>query len=99
MMTLDGRSLRPRRWLPSRLQALVGLTLILAVGFAIAAWRAVRVERFNVSMATCMFAADATRVLEARALSYLDAVTEPVFAAVGGRTPLPDDTPLPGPEA
>ncbi len=84
---------------PSRIQALLGLTLGLAVLFGLVAWRAVRTERHKVTMATCMFAADAARVLQAHAISYLETITDPIFAAIGGRAPVAPSGPIPGPEA
>jgi signal transduction histidine kinase len=72
----------------SRTQFLVGLTAVLAVAFAVGAWRTARTQKHKVEEATCFFAADAARVLQGRSLAYLDAVTEPIFASVGGRASL-----------
>jgi signal transduction histidine kinase len=80
-------------------QALVGLTTVLVVVFGYTVVQTVRQERYNVTPATCFFAADAARVLVARSLSMLQSAAAPIFAAVGGREPLDASAPLPPPSA
>jgi hypothetical protein len=72
----------------SRMQFLVGLTVVLAVAFAAGAWHTARTQKHKVDLTTCFFAADAARVLQGRSMAYLDAVTDPIFASVGGRAAL-----------
>ena len=87
------RARRPR----SRTQVLTGLTAILAVVLGLTAWRTAVVQRRTVQGATCYFAADAARVLQARSRLFLESASEPLFAAVGGRAPIPGPSPLPSP--
>lgn len=83
--------------LQSRMQLLMGLTLALVCAFGVTAWRTARVERAKVSLTICFLAADASRVLQGRSRLYLGTVTDPIFAAVGGRAPLMAGVALPAP--
>jgi signal transduction histidine kinase len=74
---------------PNRVRVFAVLALVFALTFALTTWRTARVERQKVTFATCLFAGDASRVVQARAKAYLEAVAAPVFAGVGGRAPLP----------
>ena len=90
------RNGRPRRPL-SRAQLLIGLTAALTALFGVTAWRTASADRRNVEEATCMFAASAAHILQARAQVFLALVSNPVFAAVGGRAPAAPTEPLPSP--
>jgi len=83
----------------SRLHLLLWLTLGMAGAFVITAWQTARVARTKIEMTTCYLAADASKVLQGRSRFYLSALAEPVFAAVGGRSPLALGSPLPAPDA
>ncbi len=87
------RALQPRR----RVQFFVVLACVLAVAFALTTWRTARAERQKVALGTCFFAVDASRVLQAQSHYYLEAIADPVFAAVGGRAPLAAGALLPAP--
>ena len=89
------RALQPRR----RVQFFVVLACVLAVAFALTTWRTARAERQKVALGTCFFAVDASRVLQAQSHYYLEAIADPVFAAVGGRAPLAPGALLPAPAA
>src|SRR5579862_5930183 len=87
MQLRSNRQARPaRHW--SRAQLLIGLTVVLGIVFVVTALHSVRADRQNIEQATCMFAADASRVLQARARMRVEWATEPLFAAIGGRAPL-----------
>ena len=87
------RALQPRR----RVQFFVVLACLLAVAFGLTTWRTARAERQKVALGTCFFAVDASRVLQAQSHYYLQAIADPVFAAVGGRAPLAAGALLPAP--
>jgi len=89
------RGLVPRE----RTHALIALTIVFGILLTIASWETVRAERKRVALATCFFAADASRVLQARSHAYLETAADPIFAAVGGTAPVPLDAPLPHPQA
>lgn len=80
-------------------QSLIGLTTVLVLVFGYTVVQTVRQERYNLTPATCFFAADAARVLMARASSVLQSAAAPIFAAVGGRAPLAAGAPLLPPTA
>jgi signal transduction histidine kinase len=80
-------------------QSLIGLTALLVVVFGYTVVQTVRQERYNVTPATCYFAADAARVLMARASLALQSAVAPIFAAVGGRAPLAASAPVLPPTA
>lgn len=86
-------AIRPR----SRTQMLIACAAVLAAAFGLTAWRTATVDRQNVALATCNFASDASRVLQARSRLFLESATEPVFAAIGGRAPVLGSAPLPSP--
>ena len=87
------RAFQPRR----RVQFFVVLACVLAVAFGLTTWRTARAERQKVALGTCFFAVDASRVLQAQSHYYLEAIADPVFAAVGGRAPLAAGASLPAP--
>lgn len=80
-------------------QLLILMTLLLAVAFVGGVWNTARVQRMKVSQASCYFAADASRVLQARSRLFLETASSPIFGAIGGRVPLANGTPLPPPTA
>jgi signal transduction histidine kinase len=82
-----------------RVRVFIALALLLACTFGVATWRTTRDERGKVKFMTCIFAADASRVLQARSRLYLEAATDPIFGAVGGRMPVGALAPLPSPLA
>ena len=94
----SARNGRPRRRL-SRAQLLIGLTAALTVLFGVTAWRTASADRNNVEQATCMFAAAAARILQARSQVFLALASDPIFAGVGGRAPVAVAEPLPSPAA
>ena len=80
-----------------RTHALIGLTVVFAVLLTVASCETVRAEHKRVAAATCFFAADASRVLQARSHAYLETAAEPIFASVGGT--IASDVSVPDPEA
>jgi signal transduction histidine kinase len=81
----------------SRAQVLIVLTAVLTILFGFTAWRTVTAERYNAESATCMFAADASRVLQARSRLFLESATDALFGPVIGRGPLLAGETLPSP--
>ncbi len=79
-------------------QLLIGMTLLLAVAFVAGVWNTARVQRMKVERASCYFAADASRVLQARSRLFLETASSPIFGAIGGRVPLANGAPLPSPK-
>lgn len=89
-----------RLWAPQRrLRFLLVLTVVLAAAFGVSVWQTERVQRQRVAVGTCLFASDASRVLQVRSRRYLDAIAAPIFAAVGGGAAIAAGTPLPDPAA
>jgi hypothetical protein len=78
-------------------QLLILMTLLLAVAFVAGVWNTARVQRMKVARASCYFAADASRVLQARSRLFLETASSPIFGAIGGRVPLANGAPLPSP--
>jgi signal transduction histidine kinase len=96
MISRPTRQVRPRR--PrSRAQILVGLTAALALVFGVTAWRTASADRHNIEEATCMFAEDAARMLEAQSQLYLASAAEALFGVVGGHAPVLASEHLPAP--
>jgi signal transduction histidine kinase len=81
----------------SRAQVLIGLTALLTVLFGVTAWRTVTADRKNAEDTTCIFAADASRVLQARSRLFLEWASEALFTPVGGRGPITGSGALPSP--
>ena len=80
-------------------QLLIVMTMLLAGAFVLGVWNLARVQRDKVAMATCYFAADASRVLQARSRLFLEMASGPIFGGIGGRVPLAPGAPLPPPAA
>jgi signal transduction histidine kinase len=83
----------------NRVRFFVALAVLLAIAFAVTTWRTARAEREKALFGTCLYAQDAARVLGEESRVYLEAVANPIFAAIGGRAPLARGTPLPAPAA
>ncbi len=87
-----------RLWAPQRrLRFLLVLTVVLAAAFGVSVWQTERLERQRVAVGTCLFASDASHVLQVRSRHYLDAIAAPIFAAVAGGSAIATGMPLPDP--
>jgi signal transduction histidine kinase len=82
-----------------RVRTFTALAVLLAIAFSVMAWRTVSTERQRVAFRTCGFAGDASHMLQVKSRLYLEAIAEPIFAAVGGRAPLAPTEPLATPAA
>jgi signal transduction histidine kinase len=81
-----------------RIQFFTAAAILLALGFGVMAWRTAGMERQRAAVRTCAFVGNASIMLTVKARLYLETVAEPIFAAVGGRAPLPSSDSLPGPD-
>jgi signal transduction histidine kinase len=82
-----------------RVRFFVVLAVLFAMAFGITSWRTARVARRKVEFVTCSFAVDASRILMSRSRYNLDAIANPIFAAVGGRAPVAATATLADPAA
>jgi signal transduction histidine kinase len=80
-----------------RIQFFTAAAVVLALAFGVMAWRTAGTERQRVAVRTCAFVGNASIMLVVKSRLRLEAMAEPIFAAVGGRTALAATDSLPSP--
>jgi signal transduction histidine kinase len=82
-----------------RIQFFTATAVLLALVFGVTAWHTAGTERERVAQRICAFVGNASIMLAVKSRLRLEALAEPIFAAVRGRTPLAPTESLPSPAA